>query len=343
MANSEIDRDTKDLLDRLKVMEENWNREKTLSARFQAERGAVAADLQLAFAREDELAKTVDRLEQKLKIAEAEIEGLTTRLADQGFTVRRMSADEKALMQKRVKQLEEALNTRTMERDAAEESLRREKTLMQEKISQLTRVRDSLKTEVCNSEGRLDVEKKKVRNLAALLNRTTGERDSAENKLREAERRIVPDLPQEIPHSTTHVLDRASELTRGPRAEEYGPPDVSFGSIAEAWNVYLRASGERAELDGRDVAQMMIMFKSLRDGIKRKADNLVDQAGYAQCAAWVTLPSSDEEDNEDEVMDHLGALDDVALADYVRLRRLGYCHAEAAQEAYLTAQAGAHE
>lgn len=94
-----------------------------------------------------------------------------------------------------------------------------------------------------------------------------------------------PEQAEEVPHETTHVLDRARDLICGDRARDYGEPSVSFAQIAAAWQAYL--SAKQGPLDGRDVAQLMVIFKSVRDAIRRKSDNLVDQAGYAQCAAWV--------------------------------------------------------
>lgn len=103
---------------------------------------------------------------------------------------------------------------------------------------------------------------------------------------------------EEIPHETTLVLDRARKLICGERAAEYGEPDLSFGCIAMAWEAYRQAMGDRI-FDGRDVAWMMTQFKSIRDAIKRKPDNLYDGAGYIQCGGWVTdLAEKPEEEPE---------------------------------------------
>ncbi len=97
----------------------------------------------------------------------------------------------------------------------------------------------------------------------------------------------------EIEHETTHCLHRAASLVTGDRAEAYGPPSHSFACVAKAWQAYLTAAvvgREDPDLDGRDVANMMIGYKTIRDSVKRKPYNQDDIAGYAQVASWIGDP-----------------------------------------------------
>lgn len=73
------------------------------------------------------------------------------------------------------------------------------------------------------------------------------------------------------------VLDA---VTRG--EQTYGAPEFCFDAIAVVWSAYLEK-----ELDARDVAVMMVMFKAIRDRRRPVVndDNLIDMAGYAVCAA----------------------------------------------------------
>lgn len=86
---------------------------------------------------------------------------------------------------------------------------------------------------------------------------------------------------------SSKVLDGAREFALGDRNIDYGNPATTHAAIAEAWTAYRRIVGERA-FDARDVSQMMIVMKAIRDAHRRKADNLIDQAGYAQCASWAS-------------------------------------------------------
>jgi len=92
-------------------------------------------------------------------------------------------------------------------------------------------------------------------------------------------------------HETTFCLDRARELVCGNRAHDYGDPRQTYGRLASAWASYLGFK----KLDGRDVIQMLVIMRALRDRVRRKPDNLVDQAGYAQCAAWIGDPRAPAE------------------------------------------------
>lgn len=87
-------------------------------------------------------------------------------------------------------------------------------------------------------------------------------------------------------HETTLCLDRASELVCGDRARDYGDPVQGYARLAAAWSAYLGFK----KLDGRDVICMLGLMKLFRDRVRRKTDNAVDLAGYAQLMAWVGDP-----------------------------------------------------
>ena len=130
----------------------------------------------------------------------------------------------------------------------------------------------------------------KIRSLRAYSDRLEGtckERQAEIIRLTLAEN-VNAGVEPEIPLETTYVLDRAGRLICSERAVEYGLPGDSFKAIAELWTTYLRAP--IGALDARDVGQMLILFKSIRDRVHRKIDNLDDIAGYAQCLGWVGDP-----------------------------------------------------
>lgn len=79
------------------------------------------------------------------------------------------------------------------------------------------------------------------------------------------------------------LLDEAKAIVCGDRDRQYGQPEESFEAIAQFWTVYLK---DKEELDAKDVAMMMVLFKVAREATgQSKRDNLIDIAGYAACAA----------------------------------------------------------
>lgn len=77
------------------------------------------------------------------------------------------------------------------------------------------------------------------------------------------------------------ILRDALEVINGERQDVYGDPEDSFALIAEYWNVYLRDQNhDFNDLDSKDVAYMMTLFKLAREAHQHKRDNLVDAAGY---------------------------------------------------------------
>lgn len=83
---------------------------------------------------------------------------------------------------------------------------------------------------------------------------------------------------------TQTVLEEAMKCVGGPRRRDYGTPDENFGRIADLWNVHLKGKLSKPVTPG-DVAMMMILMKVARQANSPKRDNLVDIAGYAQCAS----------------------------------------------------------
>jgi hypothetical protein len=75
-------------------------------------------------------------------------------------------------------------------------------------------------------------------------------------------------------------LLRSDEVINGPRRVSYGPVEESFDGIATVLNVVLRKK-LAVELDGQDVALMMMSLKLCREANEHSWDNLVDLAGYA--------------------------------------------------------------
>ena len=77
------------------------------------------------------------------------------------------------------------------------------------------------------------------------------------------------------------ICEDALKTINSGRLDQYGAPENSFAKIAALWSSYLGR-----EIEGSDVANMMILLKVARekDG-KGKKDNYVDLIGYAAIAA----------------------------------------------------------
>ena len=80
------------------------------------------------------------------------------------------------------------------------------------------------------------------------------------------------------------ILDEAKKLVDGVKREEYGNQLQSLERAAILWDAYLRIRSKGLnigfELDYRDTAFMMILYKITREIHQVKKDNLVDIAGY---------------------------------------------------------------
>lgn len=111
-----------------------------------------------------------------------------------------------------------------------------------------------------------------------------GEIDDLAKKVSDLSR--SPTQKIEIPRETTHTLDAARDCVLTSRTG-YGTPQQNFDCIAGLWVNYLDNRGELGlQINAQDVAQMLILLKASRQRNQHNPDNLIDQAGYAQCAAW---------------------------------------------------------
>lgn len=98
------------------------------------------------------------------------------------------------------------------------------------------------------------------------------------------------------------VLEEAIRLVSGDRQDDYGTPADNHGCTAVLWTTYIHRrmdallrdldvdcdalDVEDLKLDARDVCNLNILQKVSRDAWRRKGDNQVDIAGYAQNADW---------------------------------------------------------
>lgn len=85
------------------------------------------------------------------------------------------------------------------------------------------------------------------------------------------------------------LLEEAANIIDGDRDNQYGGPEKSFELIADFWNVYLKSRLEQGlDLEGYDVAAMMILFKLARLlSNNTHRDSILDIAGYAGCYAEI--------------------------------------------------------
>jgi len=88
------------------------------------------------------------------------------------------------------------------------------------------------------------------------------------------------------------VLDTAKDLISGDRAEDYGDADVSFGRIADGWNVIIgQALIDQGYITSQHVALMMTWLKMSRIlGSLNHSDSYVDAAGYLALASEIGRP-----------------------------------------------------
>ena len=85
------------------------------------------------------------------------------------------------------------------------------------------------------------------------------------------------------------VLDTAKEYVTKDRASDHGDMEDNFKTIAIYWSVHLNC-----EVLPVDVGVMMLLLKAARAKSNPKhADNYIDAAGYAACAA--ELATEDKE------------------------------------------------
>ena len=81
-------------------------------------------------------------------------------------------------------------------------------------------------------------------------------------------------------NTRTDILNEATTLINGDREQDYGPPQESFGCIADMWTAYLGH-----HVTAADACHMMALLKiaRLRNGPNR--DSNVDGAGYMALGA----------------------------------------------------------
>jgi hypothetical protein len=73
------------------------------------------------------------------------------------------------------------------------------------------------------------------------------------------------------------ILTKAKELIEGPRAEAYGDFRDNFRDTADIVNT-LRGT----DLEGEDIAWVLIVLKMVRERAQHKTDNLIDICGYTK-------------------------------------------------------------
>lgn len=85
---------------------------------------------------------------------------------------------------------------------------------------------------------------------------------------------------------STKILDTAKELVAGERTKHYGPPLEDFKCVAKLWSAWLsRKAKKEVVIEALDIPILMVLLKTSRQANAWKDDNLVDIAGYAECAA----------------------------------------------------------
>lgn len=84
----------------------------------------------------------------------------------------------------------------------------------------------------------------------------------------------------------TSVLEEALLLTTRDRQDSYGRPETAFGRAAALWTSLL-GSRLKSPITAQEVGLMMVLLKLSRQMHKSKRDNLVDAAGYINCAHMV--------------------------------------------------------
>jgi hypothetical protein len=87
-------------------------------------------------------------------------------------------------------------------------------------------------------------------------------------------------------NTRAEVLDEASKIVNGERANTYGGPEQSFETIAKLWGSYFGTVYRPT-----DVAIMLALLKIARlKNSPAHRDSWVDLAGYAACGAECGLP-----------------------------------------------------
>lgn len=82
------------------------------------------------------------------------------------------------------------------------------------------------------------------------------------------------------------VLQEALNVVHKDRVNQYGNPENNFEIIASYWDTYIRNKHQIPDeiISSEDIPMMMILLKVARESYDHKRDNLVDIAGYVECA-----------------------------------------------------------
>lgn len=85
------------------------------------------------------------------------------------------------------------------------------------------------------------------------------------------------------------ILQEAQRLVHGNRGADYGHPIVDYKATGRMWGAILERwlGVEIPDIDPRICCAMMVAVKLSREAGKHKRDNLVDAAGYAECAKMI--------------------------------------------------------
>lgn len=81
-----------------------------------------------------------------------------------------------------------------------------------------------------------------------------------------------------------NVLETANSLVHGDRGAAYGHPLDDYECTAKIWSAIL-SQKLKADITPEEAILCMIGVKLSRESRNHKLDNLIDAAGYAECAA----------------------------------------------------------
>ena len=94
------------------------------------------------------------------------------------------------------------------------------------------------------------------------------------------------------------ILSEIKKIICNDRNEQYGEPEDSFEKIADYWTTYIKhnciAPDVDCDLDARDVAIMMVLFKlgRMETSYFASYDSFIDAIGYMTCATDIEYPKS---------------------------------------------------
>jgi len=82
-----------------------------------------------------------------------------------------------------------------------------------------------------------------------------------------------------------NILEEANGLVHGNRGVDYGHPYVDYECTAAMWRSLIkRRYGVDVPMTPDFACLLMVAVKLSREAGKHKKDNLVDAAGYSECA-----------------------------------------------------------